>query len=154
MVTLKLTSPAFKEGEAIPKKHTCDGSDLSPALEWSKPPDGAKSIALICEDPDAPMGLWVHWVLWGLPAEATSLVEGVKADRVLASGAQQGKNDFGKIGYGGPCPPRGKPHRYFFKLYVLGTTLPLEPGASRNDLLKAMEGHVLGEGQLMGRYSR
>jgi Raf kinase inhibitor-like YbhB/YbcL family protein len=154
MEALKLTSPAFQEGQAIPVRHTCDGPDLSPALEWSKGPSGVKSFALICEDPDAPRGLWVHWVIWGLPPNSTTLPEAVATSKVLPSQARQGKNDFSKIGYGGPCPPPGKPHRYFFRIYALDVVPGLEAGASRADLLRAMEGHIVAEGHLMGKYGR
>lgn len=153
-MTLELTSPAFEDGETIPSKFSCDGIDVSPRLEWSSVPEGTKSLALICDDPDAPMGTWVHWVLYGLPADTTSLPEGVPADEAIEDVALQGKNDFKRIGYGGPCPPPGKPHRYFFKLYALDTELDLKPGAKKKDLEKAMKGHVLAQGQLMGRYQR
>ena len=154
MVTIEVTSPAFKAGETIPEKYSCDGADLSPPLEWSQAPEGPKSVALICEDPDAPRGMWVHWVLWGLPPDSTSLPEAVPPDTVLANSGRQGKNDWGRIGYGGPCPPPGRAHRYFFKLYALDTGLELQPGATRKDLLAAIDGHILAEGQLMGMYKR
>ncbi len=150
---IRLTSPAFAEGERIPRKYTCDGEDVSPPLTWDNVPEGTKSFALICDDPDAPMGTWVHWVLFNLPPETRSLPEAVSPDKELPSGARQGTNDFRKIGYGGPCPPSGT-HRYYFKLYALDTMLDLPAGCSKAQLLKAMEGHVLSEGQLMGRYSR
>lgn len=150
---IRLTSTAFTEGGTIPKKYTCDGADVSPPLEWDNVPEGTKSFALICDDPDAPMGTWVHWVLFNLPADARSLPEAVPPDKELPSGARQGTNDFRKIGYGGPCPPGGT-HRYYFKLYALDTTLDLPAGCTKAQLLRAMEGHVLAEGQLMGKYSR
>ena len=153
-MTLDLTSSAFKDGETIPSKYTCDGSDASPPLEWSSVPEGTKTLALICDDPDAPVGTWVHWVLYNIPADATSLPEGVPMDEVVESGAFQGKNDFKRTGYGGPCPPPGKPHRYFFKLYALKTELDLKPGAKKKDVEKAMKGRVLAEGQLVGMYKR
>lgn len=153
-MTIKLTSTAFEEGATIPKVHTCDAKDVSPPLMWSNVPEGAKSIALICDDPDAPMGTWVHWVLYDLPADSTGLPEGVPMAGTLDNGAKQGITDFKKVGYGGPCPPSGKPHRYFFKLYALDKKLDLEPGMKKSDVLKAMEGHVLAEGQLMGTYGR
>ena len=153
-MTVELTSPAFEDGGTIPSKYTCDGADVSPPLEWSNVPEDAKSFALICDDPDAPMGTWVHWVLYGLPADTTSLPEGVPADEAIGGVALQGTNDFKRIGYGGPCPPPGKPHRYFFKLYALDTELDLKPGAKKKDLEKAMKGHVLAQGQLVGRYQR
>jgi Raf kinase inhibitor-like YbhB/YbcL family protein len=151
---LELTSTAFKEGETIPKKFTCVDANVSPPLRWSSPPARTKSLALLCEDPDAPVGLWVHWVLWGLPPDSTSLPEGVPPEKILSNKTRQGRNDFKKIGYGGPCPPPGKPHRYFFKLYALDSALNLEPGATRNDLLKAIEGHLIAQGELMGRFMR
>jgi Raf kinase inhibitor-like YbhB/YbcL family protein len=153
-MTIELTSAAFEDGGTIPLKYTCDGTDVSPPLEWSGVPEGTKSLALICDDPDAPMGTWVHWVIYGLRAGATSLPEGVPADKVVGDGGSQGKNDFKTIGYGGPCPPGGKPHRYFFKLYALDVELDLEPGVRKKDLEKAMKEHVLAQGQLVGRYQR
>ena len=151
---LELTSPAFAEGQAIPVKHTCDGSDVSPALEWAGAPPGTRSYALIADDPDAPMGTWVHWVLYGLPGTTTSLPENVVASEMLSGGARQGLTDFRRVGYGGPCPPPGKPHRYFFKLYALDTELALKPRATKAELVSAMTGHVLAEGTLMGTYGR
>jgi Raf kinase inhibitor-like YbhB/YbcL family protein len=151
---IELNSTAFGEGETIPKQYTGDGKDVAPPLRWSDPPQGTKSFALVCDDPDAPRGIWVHWVLFNLPGDRRELDEAVPAQRELAGGAKQGKNDFGKLGYGGPAPPRGKPHRYFFKLYALDTLLDLPAGAPKDQLLAAMQGHVLAEGQLMGRYGR
>jgi len=151
---IRLTSTAFTGGGTIPRKHTCDGSDVSPPLAWDNVPGGTKSFALICDDPDAPMGTWVHWVLFNLPADTRSLAEAVPPDKELPNGARQGTNDFRKIGYGGPCPPPGKPHRYFFKLYALDTVLDLPAGSTKAQVVKAMEGHVLAEGQLMGKYGR
>jgi hypothetical protein len=153
-MTIELTSTAFREGETIPKQYTGDGKDTSPPLKWGQPPEGTKSFALICDDPDAPVGTWVHWVIFNIPAHARSLDEAITTSETLSSGARQGKNDFKKIGYGGPAPPRGKPHRYFFKLYALDTTLDLKPGATKDQLLAAMKGHVLANGQLMGTYGR
>ncbi len=153
-MTLQLTSPAFENGGDIPKKHTCDGADVSPALSWSAPPAGARSFCLIMDDPDAPGGRWVHWVLYNLPAETRSLPEGVPKEKELADGTRQGRNDFARPGYGGPCPPRGPAHRYYIKLYALDARLDLQPGASKADLEKAMEKHILAQGQLMGRYKR
>lgn len=153
-MTIELTSTAFQKGETIPKQYTGDGADQSPSLRWSDPPSGTKSLALICDDPDAPRGTWVHWVLFNLPAQARELNESVPTTETLANGAKQGKNDFGNIGYGGPSPPKGKPHRYFFKLYALDVNLDLPPGAIKAELEKAMKGHTLAEGQLMGTYKR
>jgi len=150
---LKLTSTAFKEGELIPKPYTCEGRNVSPPLVWAAPPEGSKTLALICDDPDAPMGTWVHWVLYNLPANTRELPENIAPQRTLGFGEQQGNNSWGKIGYGGPCPPSGT-HRYYFKLYALDATLALQPGASKDDLEKAMRGHILAQGQLMGRYAK
>jgi hypothetical protein len=150
---IKITSSAFQDGGLIPAKYTCDGADVSPPLQWDTVPEGTKSIALICDDPDAPMGTFVHWVLFNLPAETRQLAEKVPADKTLPSGARQGTSDFGRIGYGGPCPPSGT-HRYFFKIYALDTTLDLPAGARKGDLLKAMQGHILAQGQLIGKYKR
>ena len=150
---IKIKSPAFVPGGKIPGKYTCDGMDISPPLAWASGPEGTKTFALICDDPDAPMGTWVHWVLFNLPADIIELRENVLPERELENGAKQGMNDFRKIGYGGPCPPSGT-HRYYFKLYVLDTEINLEAGATKPELLKAMEGHILAEGQLMGRYER
>jgi Raf kinase inhibitor-like YbhB/YbcL family protein len=153
-MSLSLTSTAFQPGAAIPKPHTGDGADRSPPLRWSEPPPGTSSLALICDDPDAPRGTWVHWVLFNLPAQSRELEEGVPTAGLLGNGAKQGTNDFGKVGYGGPAPPGGNPHRYFFKLYALDTVLDLPAGSSRAQLENAMKGHVLAEGQLMGTYQR
>ncbi len=154
MKELTLTSPSFADGNPIPTKHTGDGQDVSPPLRWSGVPDGVRSFALICDDPDAPVGTWVHWVVFNLPATLTELPENVPPAEHVAGGAKQGRNDFGHPGYGGPAPPPGKPHRYFFKLYALECEVGLRPGATKADLLKAMQGHVLAEGQLMGTYQR
>ncbi|MBI4161451.1 MAG: YbhB/YbcL family Raf kinase inhibitor-like protein [Acidobacteria bacterium] len=153
-MTIQITSAAFTEGSPIPQKHTCDGADLSPPLRWGNLPTGTKSIALVCDDPDAPVGNWVHWVLYDLPPSMTELAEGVPGRDTLPIGAKQGRNDFRRIGYGGPCPPPGPAHRYFFNLYALDAQVELPPGATKKDLLKAMEGHVLAGGHLMGTYQR
>jgi hypothetical protein len=153
-MTIELTSTSFQPGATIPKQYTGDGADRSPLLRWSEPPSGTKSLALICDDPDAPRGTWVHWVLFNLPAQARELEEGVPTTETLGNGAKQEKNDFGNIGYGGPAPPKGKPHRYFFKLYALDTALDLPPGATKAQLVNAMKGHILADGQLMGTYGR
>ena len=150
---IKITSSAFEDGGLIPAKYTCDGADISPLLRWDVVPEGTKSIALICDDPDAPMGTFVHWVIFGLPAETRELAENIPSDETLPSGAKQGTSDFGRVGYGGPCPPSGT-HRYFFKIYALDTEVDLAAGAAKRELLKAMEGHILGEGQLIGKYKR
>ena len=148
-----ITSSAFEEGGLIPPKYTCDGDDISPPLQLDAIPEGTKSIALISDDPDAPMGTWVHWVLFNLPADTIQLHENIPPEETLPNGAKQGKTDFGRIGYGGPCPPSGT-HRYFFKIYALDTELDLAAGAAKSGLLNAMEGHILTEGQLMGKYKR
>jgi Raf kinase inhibitor-like YbhB/YbcL family protein len=153
-MSLQISSSAFPAGETIPKKFTCDGPDASPALRWNEPAAKTQSFALIMDDPDAPVGTWVHWVLFDLPADTRELAEGVAKQEQLANGARQGRNDFGKIGYGGPCPPPGKPHRYFFKLYALDAKLNLKGGVTKADVERAMMGHVLGQGELMGRYGR
>ncbi len=150
----QISSPAFSAGEAIPRKFTCDGPDVSPRLKWNEPPAKTKSFALIMDDPDAPAGTWVHWVLYDLPAGTGELPEGVGKQEQLSSGAWQGRNDFGKIGYGGPCPPAGKAHRYFFKLYALDTKLNLKSGATKADLERAMKGRILAQAELIGRYGR
>ncbi len=150
---IKITSSAFEDGGLIPAKYTCDGADVSPPLQWDAVPEGTKSIALICDDPDAPMGTWVHWVLFNLPAEINQLAENIPADKILPNGARQGVSDFGRVGYGGPCPPGGT-HRYFFKIYALDTEVSLQAGADKRQLLKAMEGHILSQGQLIGKYKR
>jgi Raf kinase inhibitor-like YbhB/YbcL family protein len=150
---IKLTSTAFKEGEPIPRQYTCDGVNISPPLEWTGLPKTAKTIAIIADDPDAPSGNWVHWVLYNLPADNIGLVENLPPAENLKAGGFQGKTDFEKIGYGGPCPPAGT-HRYFFKIYALDGELPLKAGATKDELLKAMEGHIVGQAQLMGTYRR
>ncbi len=150
---MEISSTAFSHEDLIPAKYTCDSSDISPELTWSGVPGGAGSLALICDDPDAPGKTWIHWVIFNIPPSENGLPENVPADATLPGGARQGKNDFGKIGYGGPCPPGGT-HRYYFKLYALDRVLDLDPGATRADLEKAMGGHVIEECLLMGKYSR
>jgi Raf kinase inhibitor-like YbhB/YbcL family protein len=152
-MAFKLTSTAFKEGQPIPRQHTCDGVNVSPPLEWSGAPPNAKTFAIICDDPDAPSGTWVHWVLYNLPADRIGLVENVPTTEKVPGDGLQGTNDFQKIGYGGPCPPSGT-HHYFFKLYALDGELSLKAGATKAEVLKAMEGHIIGQTQLMGTYSR
>jgi Raf kinase inhibitor-like YbhB/YbcL family protein len=153
-MSIVLSSAAFQSGGTIPKKFTADGVDQSPPLAWSELPAGTKTLALICDDPDAPHGTWVHWVLFDLPGQSRELEEGVPTEGSLSNGAKQGKNDFGRIGYGGPSPPKGKPHRYFFTLYALDVAANLPSGASKSQLLEAMKGHVLSQGQLIGKYGR
>jgi Raf kinase inhibitor-like YbhB/YbcL family protein len=151
--TMELISSAFSEGAMIPIKYTCDGEDVSPPLNWRALPAGTKSLALICDDPDAPVGTWVHWVYYDISAETEGLPENVVPDERPAQGGTQGVNDFRKIGYGGPCPPGGT-HRYYFKLYALDTPLNLSSGATKKQVLKAMENHIIGQTQLMGKYKR
>ena len=156
-MSMSITSKEFGGG-AIPSKFTCDGLDVSPALAWTGVPEGTKSLALIMDDPDAPAGTWVHWVLFDLPPETSSLQEGVPRTERLESGAVQGAcwgvDSFSRVGYYGPCPPPGAPHRYFFKLYALDRMLGLTPQATKADVVKAMEGHVLAHAELMGTYLR
>jgi hypothetical protein len=153
-MTFELKSSAFQPNQMIPKKYTCQGADVSAPLSWSSSPANAKSFALIMDDPDAPMGTWVHWVAYDLPGDARELPEGVPAQETLSSGTKQGINDFKKVGYGGPCPPPGKPHRYFFKLYALDKKTDLRPRATKQQVLDAIKGHTLAEAQLVGTYQR
>ena len=151
-----LSSPAFDAGNPIPAKFTADGADISPMLEWTPPPGGTKGLVLIVDDPDAPGGTWVHWVLAGIPPDRKNLPEKVsaQANPEGLSRAVNGRNDFGKSGYGGPDPPRGPVHRYFFKLYALDTVLPWKAGVTKAEMEKLMKGHVLAEADLMGTYQR
>ncbi len=150
---IELKSRVFEKDGMIPEKHTCDGGDISPPLSWDSVPEETKSIAVICDDPDAPVGTWVHWVVYNIPPETKELEENVTPEREMDNGGVQGMNDFKKIGYGGPCPPSGT-HRYFFKIYALDSRMDLEPGATKSLLLIAMEGHILAKGELIGKYSR
>ncbi len=149
-----ISSPAFQEGEDIPTSYTCDGKDISPEIAWTGAPEGTRSFALICDDPDAPAGTWVHWVVYNIPSQSKGFPKGIPAIKELPDGTRQGINDFHRVGYGGPCPPKGPAHRYFFKLYALDTKLDLSPGATKRQLLSAIKGHVLGEAHLMGKYRR
>lgn len=151
---LEVESSAFAAGETIPVRYTCDGDDISPPLSWSEPPPGAESLVLIVDDPDAPAGTWTHWVLFNVPATARSLAEGVPPDATVEGVGVHGNSSWRRPGYGGPCPPRGAAHRYLFKLYALDTALDLRPGASQVDVEQALEGHILAQGQLMGKYGR
>ena len=173
-MAMRIESPAFQDKGKIPVQYTCDGAgrsggdrplgqpvpgdwpgaDLSPPLTWSDPPPGTQSFALISDDPDAPIGTWVHWVVYGLPAGSRELREGIPKTETLADGTQQGITDFGRPGYNGPCPPAGKPHRYFFKLFALDTALALPPKMTKTDLLVAMNGHILAQAELVGTYQR
>ena len=148
-----LTSVAFANGGAIPPVHTCDGADTSPPLGWKGAPAGTKAFALICHDPDAPAGDWLHWAAWNIPATAHALPEGLPKQATLPAGAQQGKNDFGRLGYGGPCPPGGT-HHYVFALTALDAPLTLPTTASRDEIEKAIQGHALGTAELIGTYQR
>jgi hypothetical protein len=150
---LTLTSSAFSSSDLIPQKYSCDGDDVSPPLAWGDVPQNAASLVLIVDDPDAPAGTWVHWVLFNIPAEMRALQEDVPAQAELPDGSTHGANSWKRTGYGGPCPPGGT-HRYFFKLYALDSKLNLEPGATKQDVLDAMEGHVLAQAELMGTFSR
>lgn len=150
---IKLTSEAFADNGMMPPKYTCDGDNVSPPLKWEGVPEKAKMLALIADDPDAPNGTWTHWLLFNLSASAKELPENIPPENQPASVATHGTNDFKKLGYGGPCPPSGT-HRYFFKLYALDVELKLDAGATKDELLKAMEGHVLAEGQLVGKYEK
>ncbi|VUZ84536.1 putative kinase inhibitor protein [Candidatus Methylomirabilis lanthanidiphila] len=151
--TMELKSQVFQSGAMIPSNYTCDGQDVSPPLSWSDPPVGTISFALISDDPDAPMGTWVHWVIWNIPASTRVLEENFPKTASLPNGTKQGTTDFHRVGYGGPCPPSGT-HRYFFKLYALDTTLNLPSSTTKKDLEQAMQGHILGQTELMGTYRR
>jgi Raf kinase inhibitor-like YbhB/YbcL family protein len=148
MKQLTITSPAFAEGGAIPLRYTCDGKDINPPLAFGVAPDGARSLALIVDDPDAPVGTWVHWVMWNIPHDVREIIE-----NSFPEGAKQGLNDWKRNSYGGPCPPSGT-HRYYFKIYALDKTLDIPPTADKAALEKAMSGHILAQGQLMGTYRR
>lgn len=150
----QIKSPAFEYGGQIDRQYTCDGANLSPALQWNSPPAGTQSLALIADDPDAPSRPWTHWILWNLPARSHALPEGVPLVNELGDKTIQGKNDFKRIGYAGPCPPPGHPHRYFFKLYALNATLDLQSGSNRYELETAMKPHLLAQSQWMGTYKR
>jgi hypothetical protein len=150
---MQLHTTAFKEEKPIPREYSCEGRDVSPPLSWSEAPEGVKSFVLIADDPDAPGGTWVHWVYYDLPKDLRELPKGVDTTEHPGPGGTQGVNDFGKIGYGGPCPPGGE-HRYYFKLYALDQVLNARPGLSKKKIITEMEGHVLAEAQLMGTYTR
>jgi hypothetical protein len=152
VTSLQISSPAFSAGETIPQKFTCDGPDVSPNLAWSNVPAKTQSFALFMLDPDAPARVWVHWVVYDLPVDARELPEGVAKQEQPSNGARQGLNDFGKIGYGGPCPPPGKPHRYFFEFYALDSRLDLKAGANKGQVERAMKGHILAQAELIGKY--
>ncbi len=151
---MQLSTNAFTPGGEIPARFTCTGADLSPELTWSGVPEGTKSLVLIVDDPDAPRGTFTHWLLYDLPPKTQKLGEAVRSVDELPGGGKQGRNDFGNIGYGGPCPPPGRPHRYFFRLYALDTMLDLKPGASRKEVEQKMQGHILAQAELMGKFAR
>ncbi len=151
---MQVNSRVISPGGEFPKRNTCDGGDISPQLSWSEPPKGTQAFALILDDPDAPRGTFTHWLLWDVPGSSRELPENLPKAASLPGGGSQGRNDFGKTGYGGPCPPPGKPHRYFIRLYALDKPLAIKPGASRAELEHALQGHVLAQGELMGRYGR
>ena len=152
--TMQITTPAFANGEPIPDKYTGQADDISPRLEWTGAPMNAKSFALICEDPDAPMGAFTHWLIYNVPGTATGLSQNIAKTGTLPDGSRQGKNSFGNVGYNGPMPPPGKTHRYFFRLYALDAALKLDAGVDTAKLLGAMKDHVLAKGELMGTYQR
>lgn len=151
---LQLRTTAFNNGGNIPRKYTCDGENVSPSLAWTTPPTGTESFALIADDPDAPAGTWVHWVVYDLPVSRRELPEAQPQTERLPGGGRQGRNDFPQVGYGGPCPPPGKPHRYFFKLYALDTRLDLDTPPTKAQVDRAMKGHIQAEAEVMGRYGR
>jgi len=153
-MAFKLASSALRQNDRIGKEYTCEGSDMSVPLSWEGAPAGTKSFALIADDPDAPRGPWVHWVLYDIPADVRELSAGIGREESLQNGAKQGKNDFGKTGYGGPCPPGGPAHHYHFRLYALDQMTGLKSRATKDHLLGAMKGHVLAETQLIGTYKR
>ncbi len=153
-MALMLSSPTFRAGQPIPMQYTCDGVDMSPPLAWEGVADGVRSLALICDDPDAPGGTWVHWVLFNLPANVAALEAGLAKTGTLPNGARQGRNDFKHLGYGGPCPPPGRAHHYVFRLYALDAEMKLPSGATKAELLRAMKGHILAQAELVGIYRR
>ena len=150
---MRLESDAFEPSGMIPSEHTCDGMDVSPPLAWSDPPGNTASFALVFDDPDAPSGSWVHWIVWNIPAAEHRLTQEVEKSAEVSGGIRQGTNDFRRVGYGGPCPPSGT-HRYFFRLFALDTVLAFPASATRKDLERAMRGHVLAQAELMGKYQR
>jgi Raf kinase inhibitor-like YbhB/YbcL family protein len=149
-----VTSTAFTDGSPIPAKFSCQGKNVSPPLEWTALPQGIRSAAILCEDPDAPGGTFTHWVLYDIPPTVKRLTENTPKLEVLPNSAKQGLNDFEQTGYGGPCPPPGKPHRYYFRIFALDLESPLKPATKRDELLRIVKGHVLGEGKLMGTFKR
>ena len=154
VMALEITSGAFEHEQPIPERYSCDGENISPALSWSGVAAGTVAFALICDDPDAPMGTWVHWTIFNIPGDSTGLAEALPAAGELPDDSVQGTNSWSRIGYGGPCPPPGKPHRYYFKLYALDALLSLDSAATKDDILAAMQGHLRGQAQIMGTYGR
>lgn len=151
---LDIESDAFKHGGYIPDRYSCDAQDFSPALSWNEVPQGTKSFALICDDPDAPFKVWVHWLVFNIPAEIRKLKENITNEEMSSLGVVEGTNDFGTLGYRGPCPPQGRRHRYFFKLYALDTNLSLEETATKSELIEAMQGHIIAESKIVASYQR
>ncbi len=151
---MKIWSPKFGEGKRIPNMYTCMGKDISPPLLWEDVPQGTESFVLIADDPDAPGGTWVHWVIYNMPKEVRNLKEGIPGIAVLPDGTTQGRNDFGRIGYGGPCPPPGKPHRYFFTIYAIDRKMNLSEGLTKEDVLKKIKGAILDSAKFYGVFSR
>jgi hypothetical protein len=151
---LEIKSEVFKQKGYIPDRYSCDAQDFSPSLSWSQVPQGTKSLAIICDDPDAPFKIWVHWVIFNISSDISSLEENISKEKLNELSAVEGLNDFGRLGYNGPCPPAGKPHRYFFTLYALDTTLSLEEGVGKKELVEAMQGHILAETKVIGLYQR
>jgi Raf kinase inhibitor-like YbhB/YbcL family protein len=154
VMNFQLSSSVLEQGQPIPKKYTGDGSDVSPALQWTDPPPGTAGFVLIAEDPDAPMGTWVHWVLYDIPPDVRRLDENMPQTEIVLGAAHQGRNDFGEIGYNGPAPPPGRPHRYFFKLYAVDINTDLPAGARKHDVLDRIQRHILATAELMGTYKR
>lgn len=153
-MSINVTTPRFEYGEMIPEKHTCDGDDISPLIRWDNVPKATVSLVLLMDDPDAPGGVFTHWIAYNLPGEDGQLEEIIPKEKNLENGGIQGKNDFGDYGYGGPCPPKKENHRYFFRVFALDKKLAQEDGANRNSLLQAMEGSIIDQGEFMGRYRR
>lgn len=153
-MAMKITTTAFNNGDKIPAQYTCDGTDISPVLKWSEVPKGTQSICLIMYDPDAPKGTWTHWVIYNIPPDVKELAENTPKTETLSSGALQGTNDFGKIGYNGPCPPTGPEHRYYFKIYALDTKIAPPAKPNKKQIDDAITGHIIEKTQLMGFYGK
>lgn len=153
-MAINVTTPRFEYGKAIPVKFTCDGDDVSPVIRWDNLPKDTASVVLLMEDPDAPMGTFTHWIVYNLPPDSTGMEEIIPKQKTLNNGGFQGRNDFGKYGYGGPCPPEGETHRYYFRVYALKKKLKQEDGANRDALLDAIKDKVIDSGEYMGTYKR